>query len=100
MHRPAGVTRLMHELTLDDATRAKLGALKDQVRVRDSAGQTVGFLLPPGLHREMLRAWVTSPFREEEADRARAEYREHGGFTTAQALDYLRELGEGRGAGG
>jgi hypothetical protein len=90
----------MHELTLDDATRAKLGALKDQVRVRDSAGQTVGFLLPPGLHREMLRAWVTSPFREEEADPARAEYRQHGGFTTAQALDYLRELGDGRGADG
>jgi hypothetical protein len=87
----------MNELILDDVTRAKLGELKDQVRVRDSSGQIVGFLLPPALHRDMLRAWVTSPFSEKEAEQARAEYRQHGGYTTAQALEHLRKLGEDRG---
>jgi hypothetical protein len=82
----------MRELILDDAMRAKLGELTAEVRVRDTAGGTVGYLMPTDLYLEVMRAWAMSPPTAEEAERAREDYRRNGGMTTAQVLEYLKSL--------
>jgi hypothetical protein len=84
----------MRELILDDVTRAQLDDMKAEVRVCGATGGTVGYLLPPDLYFQVMRAWAISPTRPEDAERAREDYRHNGGMTTAEVLEYLKGLDE------
>jgi len=47
----------MGKLILDDALRARLNGLNEQLEVCDESGQSVGFFLPRSLYQDMLVAW-------------------------------------------
>jgi hypothetical protein len=65
----------MNKITLDEALRAKLNGLNEELEICDPDGRTVGHFLPPELYREMLYAWAEgqSGITKEELDRRRGQ---------------------------
>jgi len=82
----------MSKVILDEATRARLDGKGNPLEVCDEQGRTVAVVLPPDLYREMIRAWAKELFKDEDLERARAEYREQGGYTTEEVLARLHEF--------
>jgi hypothetical protein len=80
--------QIMRTITLDADLTAKLGDLKDEIALVDTAGNIVACVVPPG-HREMLYDMASALFDDEELNRAE---REEGGKTTAEVLAHLRSL--------
>ena len=65
----------MNKVTLDEALKAKLNGLNEELEICDADGRTVGHFLPPDLYREMLYAWAESQsgITKEELDRRRSQ---------------------------
>ncbi len=81
----------MTTVTLDDALRAKLNGLNEQVEVRDEAGRRVGFFVPEDLFMRLMYEWAKVEFgRDDEAARRAAA--EPGGMTTPELIAHLRGL--------
>jgi hypothetical protein len=67
-------------------------SLDSEVEICDESGRTIGYMLPPALHREIMYAWAKSLFSDEEIAAARAERQTRPGFTTEQAIARLERL--------
>jgi hypothetical protein len=80
----------MQKVQLTPEMLDKIGTPPSEVQVVDDAGQVKGYLISPE-YRALVYSWVNSlfDFNEDELRRARAET---GGYTTAEAIAYLREL--------
>lgn len=81
----------MRRLVLDPAVSAKLQNSGDSLELCDKDGRTVGYFLPPELHRRLLYAWAKSQFTDEELEQAR---KEPGGMATPEAIEYLNILAQ------
>ena len=80
----------MTGITLDESLRARLNGLNTIVPVRDESGGFVGQFLPQDMFEKMFEAWANSEVTEEEIEAARQEYRDKGGLTTKEAIEYVR----------
>ena len=79
----------MQELTLPPDVLSQIGGTPSELRVVDEAGQVKGYLISPE-YRSLIWGWVKTLFDDaEELRQARAET---GGYTTAEAIAYLRDL--------
>jgi hypothetical protein len=79
----------MQQLTLPPDVLNQIGEAPSEVRVVDEAGQVKGYLISPE-YRSLIYSWVKTLFDDsEELRQARAET---GGYTTAEAIAYLRDL--------
>jgi hypothetical protein len=78
-----GANHAMTTLILDEALRAKLNRLEEQVDLRDESGRVVGHFLPEATYRKLLYAAVEAacPLSAEELERRRQET---GGRTLAE----------------
>jgi hypothetical protein len=63
----------MTRVTIDDALRAKLNGLNEQIELCDESGHELGHFLPAHLYRNLLDAWVHSLFSDEELTRVEQE---------------------------
>lgn len=81
----------MQKVQLTAEELAKLDRVSFSAELCDSAGATQAVVVPVQMYREMLLAWSSSAFREEDLERAR---KEPGGYTTAEVLTRLRALEE------
>ena len=63
----------MTKVLVDDAVRAKLNGLNDQVELCDVSGHTLGHFLPTDLYKELLSAWAKVHNTDEEVQRARQQ---------------------------
>jgi hypothetical protein len=82
----------MQKIILDSNVLAKVGPLDSHVEVCDEQGRTLGYILPPDLHHELLYAWAKSQFSDEKIAAARDERKIRPGFTTAEAIARLERL--------
>ncbi len=87
----------MNKITLHPSIMSQLPNLDRHLELCDEQGRTVGYFLPPDLHREMLYAWAKTQFTDEELDQARRELKSGGGLTTLEAIDYLQNLASSAG---
>jgi hypothetical protein len=79
----------MQKIQLPSDIFAKIGNGSVAAELCDEAGAAQAVVLPIAKYRELLLALSPEPFTEEELQRARAE---PGGYTTAEAIAYLRKL--------
>lgn len=79
----------MSKIILDPELKAKLNGLNEQLEVCDESGRTVGRFLPEKMFQEFLVAWADAHLSDEEIEQARQEFREHGGMTTQDAIQFL-----------
>lgn len=63
----------MSKLTVDDELRSKLNGLTETIELCDVQGQTLGHVLPPGLYKVLVHAWLDSQITPEEIERRRGE---------------------------
>lgn len=80
---------MIDRVILDSGVSDRLQKSKTSLELCDEAGHTVGYFLPPALHRQFLYAWAKCQFTDEELDEARKEV---GGLATADAIAYLNTL--------
>ncbi len=80
----------MQQITLPTEVLKKIGEPPTEVQIVDAAGHVKGYLISPE-YRALIYSWVNTLFdaSEEELREARAET---GGYTTAEAIAYLRDL--------
>jgi len=79
----------MQKLTIPAEVAEKIGAMNFTAELCDEAGTTRGVVVPIELFRELMRTWEDQAFPEEELARARSET---GGYSTAEAIDYVNRL--------
>ena len=79
----------MTKLPLDETALTKLRAVKERIEVCDEQGRIVGYFEP-----SIYAGQVLPEFDDAEVARRMDEYRARGGYTTAQVLEHLRNLGE------
>ena len=79
----------MEKVVVDAEGRVKLPPVGDEIVVKDQAGNTLAYVLPPVMYQRMMTAWLSSEPTPEELEEARKEYREKGGWTTAQVMEHL-----------
>jgi hypothetical protein len=79
----------MEKVQLSTDLLAKIGSVPFPAELCDEAGTTRAVVIPVELYREMLSAWASTTFREEDLARARAEA---GGYSTVEATTYLKKL--------
>lgn len=82
----------MTRVTIDSSLQAKLHGLESELELCDESGRTVGFVLPPDLHRQLMYAWAKTMVDEETVQRSLSQ---PGGLSTAQVLDHLDQLEKG-----
>jgi hypothetical protein len=86
----------MGTLILDDALKARLNGLNEQLEIRDESGKIVGRFLPEDQYRRMLYDWAKAEFAREEAEEAAKgivrKWDGTNGKTTAEVLSGLRDL--------
>jgi hypothetical protein len=61
-----------------------------EVQVVDEGGEIKGYLISPE-YRSLMYAWLKSQFDDDDEELREARS-ETGGYTTAEAIAYLREL--------
>jgi hypothetical protein len=78
----------MTKLTINESVRSKLNGLHEEMELCDESGRTLGYFLPPDLHRRFLCAYVESqcPYTGEELQCMRQET---GGRSLAEILERL-----------
>ena len=76
----------MKKITLDASALANLRSVAEHVEVCDSEGRIVGYFRP-----SIYAGEIVPEFDEAELNRRSLET---GGYTTAQVLEHLRQLGE------
>ena len=79
----------MQKVQLSPELLARLGGANFTAELCDEAGATKAVVLPVELYREILSARNDDGFRIVDLARARAET---GGYTTAEAIAYLKKL--------
>jgi hypothetical protein len=77
----------MTRIVIDQSIRSKISNLAEQVELCDETGRTVGYFLPAGMHRALLRAWAEAQLSDEELERRRNE---PGGKTLAEIWSELK----------
>lgn len=82
----------MRKITLDTKALAQIGSLDAEVEVCDENGNTLGYILPADLHRQVMYAWAKAQFSDERFLAARADRTVHPGFTTTEAIARLERL--------
>ena len=56
----------MNTIQIDDALRAKLNGMTENVVVYDETGKTVGYFVPDALFKKLVYAWMDSQVTDEE----------------------------------
>jgi hypothetical protein len=82
----------MGKVILEPSIRKQLGKFSQGVELIDDQGQQVGFFLPPKVFQKMLAELAQHDMSPEQLEEARAELRNRGGYTTAEALAYLQKF--------
>jgi hypothetical protein len=81
----------MDKVVLDRPMQTALEGAASEVELCDDAGKTLGYFVPPKMHR-MLYDWAFSLFdNSEELEAARQE---PGGMTTAEAVAHIEKVAE------
>jgi hypothetical protein len=79
----------MQQVKLPPDVLDKITGTRSELQVVDEAGQIKGYLISPE-YRSLIYSWVKTLFDDdEELRQARAET---GGYTTPEAIAYLRDL--------
>jgi hypothetical protein len=93
----------MGTVILDDALKARLNGLNEQLEVRDTDGTLVGRFLPEDQYMRLMYDWARAEFAREEAeDAAKGIVRTWDGTngkTTSEAIAYLQSLWQQKAAG-
>jgi hypothetical protein len=85
--------RIMAAITLDSELRSRLNGLNEQLEVRDENGVVVGHFLPTKAYMALMYELERNrPVDPAEIERAREDYRLHGGMTTAEAIAHLEKV--------
>jgi hypothetical protein len=63
----------MTRVVIDQSIRAKFNDLAEQIELCDETGRTLGYFVPPEMHRELIRAWAIAEVSDEELERRRQE---------------------------
>lgn len=81
----------MQQVKLPADVLDRIDGANSELQVVNDAGQVKGYLISPE-YRSLVYSWVKSLFDDdEELRQARAET---GGYTTAEAIEYLRRLAD------
>jgi hypothetical protein len=78
----------MGKVILDDAMRAKLNGLNEQIEFLDESGQTLGHFLPADLYHSILYSNDQCPYSEEELQQS---LQEPGGRSLADIWKTLEQ---------
>ena len=82
----------MEKVVVDAEGRVKLNGMDRELVLANAAGRTVGYFVPPDEYNRMVLALLSTEPTAEELEASRKEYREKGGWTTAQVLEHLAEV--------
>ena len=80
----------MQQITLPTDVLNTIGTPPSEVQIVDAGGHVKGYLISPE-YRDLVYSWVSALFDADE-DELRQARAETGGYTTAEAIAYLREL--------
>ena len=79
----------MQKVQVTSDILANLNALSFTAELCDEAGASKAVVLPLDIYRELFSVWTNNAFNEEELQRARNE---KGGYTTVEAITYLKKI--------
>ena len=82
----------MQQITLPPDVLNEIGEAPTEVQVVDAAGRIKGYLISPE-YRALVYSWVNTLF-DADAEELRQARAETGGYTTAEAIAYVRALEE------
>jgi hypothetical protein len=80
----------MPRIVMDEVLREKLQGADHGLEIADEQGNVVGHFLAEDSMSRLLEA-MFPPLTAEERAEARKEMREHGGLTTEQVLESIRD---------
>lgn len=83
----------MEKIVVDPEAVAKLDRTTQRVVIADASGRMLGYFMPPNVFFEFMDRRFDEEPTPEELEAARADYRKNGGYTTAEALAHLADLG-------
>ncbi|MBA4062888.1 MAG: hypothetical protein C0501_04115 [Isosphaera sp.] len=86
----------MEKVVIDSDGRVKVDAVSAELAVTDASGKTLAYVLPPAVYRRVMEGREPTA---EELEAARKEYREQGGLSTAEAIEFVRTGGRPGGGG-
>lgn len=89
----------MEKVVVDAEGRVKVDRVSGELVVTDAAGTPLAYVLPPAVYRQVMEVWFNREPTPEEVEAARTEYREKGGLSTAEAIEYVRTGGHPAGGG-
>jgi hypothetical protein len=84
----------MEKIILDPALRSALHGGTEHLQLCSADGQTLSYIVPADLYRQLLTAWADEVVADErELEQARQEVRTQGGVSGAEILAHLESLG-------
>ncbi len=89
----------MEKVVIDADGRVKVAGVGVELIVTDEAGKPLAYVLPPALYQRVMDAWLNREPTPEDLEAAREEYREKGGLSTAEAIEFVRKGGHTNGDG-
>ncbi|HEV3384962.1 MAG TPA: hypothetical protein VG097_09100 [Gemmata sp.] len=84
----------MQKVQLSTEILTKLHDLSFTAELCDEAGTSKAVVLPLELYRELFSVWDKDAFKEDDLQQARSE---KGGYTTVEAITYLKKIIADRG---
>jgi len=72
----------MGQIVLDQALRARLNGMTEEMQVRDESGQIVGYFVPAVAYNKLRAAILEVPFSKEAID----QFRNSGGAQTLEEI--------------
>jgi hypothetical protein len=82
----------MEKVIVSSSLSRQFPGWENEMEICDEAGRTLGYFLPPQLHRQLRYAWAKGQFSDEERAEARQELEQAGGLSTADAIGFLQGL--------
>lgn len=87
----------MRKVILDENISEQLRNSKGYAELHNSAGDRIGYFLPPSAFVKVMYAWAKQDITDEEVEAAERDFEQNGGLTTSEVLEHLRTLESLRG---
>jgi hypothetical protein len=84
----------MEKIILDPTLQSALHGGTEHLQLCSADGQTLSYVVPADLYRQLLSAWTDEVLaNEQELEQARQEIRTQGGVSGAEILAHLERVG-------
>lgn len=82
----------MKKVVLEPIVLERLGSCPDEAELCNPSGQTVGFFVPPWLHRKLWYAWAHQMMGDTTPEELESLRKEPEGASTAEVIEFIHRL--------